>query len=158
VGTSIQTLRRALADSSPRVTVRWTLVVSLPRRPTSLRAPLAPSSLTYRARSLVQVSACARTGIVTPHLPASHTVGWAHVTRMASPSLGCCAPLDVGLRISLRDRSARCKCHANKHRGFRYCCASTRTLPETIRVFGLRNELVHHLLTPHYFCLVCGME
>jgi hypothetical protein len=26
------------------------------------------------------------------------------------------------------------------------------------RVFGLRNELVHHLLTPHYFCLVCGME
>jgi hypothetical protein len=26
------------------------------------------------------------------------------------------------------------------------------------RVFGLRNELVHHLLTPHYFCLVCEME
>jgi hypothetical protein len=30
--------------------------------------------------------------------------------------------------------------------------------PKTIRVFGLRNELVHHLLTTHYFCLVCGME
>jgi hypothetical protein len=28
----------------------------------------------------------------------------------------------------------------------------------TIRVFGLMNELVHHLLTPHYFCLVCGIE
>jgi hypothetical protein len=26
------------------------------------------------------------------------------------------------------------------------------------KVFGLRNELVHHFLTPHYFCLVCGME
>jgi hypothetical protein len=25
-------------------------------------------------------------------------------------------------------------------------------------VFGLRNELVHHLLTPHFFCLVCEME
>jgi hypothetical protein len=25
-------------------------------------------------------------------------------------------------------------------------------------VFGLRNELVHRLLTPHYFCLVCGIE
>jgi hypothetical protein len=29
---------------------------------------------------------------------------------------------------------------------------------ESYRVFGLRNELVHHLLTPHYFYLVCGME
>jgi hypothetical protein len=28
----------------------------------------------------------------------------------------------------------------------------------SIRVFGLKNELVHHLLTPHYFCLVCGMK
>lgn len=28
----------------------------------------------------------------------------------------------------------------------------------SFRVFGLRNELVHHLLTPHYFCLVCGIE
>jgi hypothetical protein len=26
------------------------------------------------------------------------------------------------------------------------------------KVFGLRNELVHHLLTPHFFCLVCGMD
>jgi hypothetical protein len=26
------------------------------------------------------------------------------------------------------------------------------------RVFGLRNELVHYLLTPHYFCLICGIE
>jgi hypothetical protein len=26
------------------------------------------------------------------------------------------------------------------------------------RVFGLRNELVHHLLTLYYFYLVCGME
>jgi hypothetical protein len=26
------------------------------------------------------------------------------------------------------------------------------------RVFGLRNELVYHLLTPHYFCLFCGIE
>jgi hypothetical protein len=29
---------------------------------------------------------------------------------------------------------------------------------ETNRLFGLRNELVHHLLTPHFFGLVCGME
>jgi hypothetical protein len=29
---------------------------------------------------------------------------------------------------------------------------------ETTGVFGLRNELVHHLLTPHYFCLVYGVE
>jgi hypothetical protein len=28
----------------------------------------------------------------------------------------------------------------------------------TYRVFGLSYELVHHILTPHYFCLVCGME
>jgi hypothetical protein len=25
------------------------------------------------------------------------------------------------------------------------------------RVFGLKNESVHHLLTPHFICLVCGM-
>jgi hypothetical protein len=31
-------------------------------------------------------------------------------------------------------------------------------IPIPNRVFGLRNELVHHLLNPHYFCLVCGME
>jgi hypothetical protein len=33
-----------------------------------------------------------------------------------------------------------------------------RTILCTTSVFGLRNKLVHHLLTPHYFCLVCGME
>jgi hypothetical protein len=27
-----------------------------------------------------------------------------------------------------------------------------------LRVFGLSNELVDHLLTPHYFCLVCEIE
>jgi hypothetical protein len=32
------------------------------------------------------------------------------------------------------------------------------TMLKINRVFGLRNELVYHLLTPHYFCLVCGME
>jgi hypothetical protein len=26
------------------------------------------------------------------------------------------------------------------------------------KLFGLRNELVHRLHTPHFFCLVCGMD
>jgi hypothetical protein len=26
------------------------------------------------------------------------------------------------------------------------------------RLFDLRNELVHHLLTPHFLCLACGIE
>jgi hypothetical protein len=34
----------------------------------------------------------------------------------------------------------------------------TGDMTNTNRVFGLRNELVHHLFTPHYFCLVCEME
>ena len=29
---------------------------------------------------------------------------------------------------------------------------------ESYGVFGLRNEVVHHLLIPHFFCLVCEME
>jgi hypothetical protein len=28
----------------------------------------------------------------------------------------------------------------------------------TYAVFGLRNDVVHHLLIPYFFCLVCGME
>jgi hypothetical protein len=39
------------------------------------------------------------------------------------------------------------------------CNHNARTLNYgIIRLFGLRNELVHYLLTPHFFCLVCGME
>jgi hypothetical protein len=44
------------------------------------------------------------------------------------------------------------------------CCCGVSVLPihgidrKYNRVFGLRNELVYHLLTFHYFCLVCGIE
>jgi hypothetical protein len=31
-------------------------------------------------------------------------------------------------------------------------------MPIFLTVFGLSNQLVSHLLTPHYFCLVCGIE
>jgi hypothetical protein len=76
----------------------------------------------------VGVAASPRAGII------SATGCWPHTPELSSPWKP--ESRATGLGISLEDRSARCNCRANKPRGFRYCCASARTLPEPIKVWS----------------------
>lgn len=43
--------------------------------------------------------------------------------------------------------------------GIMGCSSEGKKVPRVaMSVFGLGNEVMHHMLILHFFCLVCGME